>query len=276
MLHWHKGGLLLGKHLTGFGPLYANEASMQFCLQAANRRLGDVKMAQAYYTALSTEDLDGPWRDAAAQENWLANRSGPPPRAVAMCRYTQAKPYLDGLFNDQCWQGQTPIVLKDAIRDTAKDYPTEAMFAFDEKYLYMKLHCKHPAGLALPPAKERPRDADLRTFDRVSILLDLDRDYTTCFQLEVDQRGCVCEDCWGDKRWNPQWFVAIRGDDGTWDIEAAIPLHELTSDQISVGSAWALNVVRIIPGRGVQAMSAPAGVRPRPEGMGLMIFQREQ
>ena len=65
-------------------------------------------------------------------------------------------------------------------------------------------------------------------FDRVSILLDLDRDYSTCFRLEVDQRGCVCEDCWGDKRWNPKWFVAIRSEEDCWNIEAAVPLHELT------------------------------------------------
>ena len=60
--------------------------------------------------------------------------------------------------------------------------------------------------------KVRPRDADLRPYDRVSLLLDLDRDYATYFHLQVDQRGCVCEDCWGDRTWNPRWFVAVHSD----------------------------------------------------------------
>jgi hypothetical protein len=121
--------------------------------------------------------------------------------------------------------------------------------------------------------KVRQRDADLRPFDRVSILLDLDRDYSTFFRLEVDQRGCVCEDCWGDKSWNPKWYVAVRSSDTCWQIEAAIPLIELTGQPVPVNTAWAVNVVRVLPGRGVQAFSLPADVEPRPEGLGLMLFR---
>lgn len=165
------------------------------------------------------------------------------------------------------------MVLKDAIHETVAEYPTEAMLSYDDKNLYIALTCKHPVGKGVPPAKERPRDADLRDFDRVSILLNLDRNYSTFFRLEVDQRGCVCEDCWGDKHWNPQWFVAVRSEADAWHIEAAIPLLELTGDRVVRGLAWACNVVRILPGHGIQAWSTPAGVDPRPEGMGLMVFQ---
>ena len=123
--------------------------------------------------------------------------------------------------------------------------------------------------------KVRTRDADLAAHDRVSILLDLDRDYSTYFHLQVDQRGCVREDCWGDSTWNPSWFVAVKTTDESWTIEAAIPLAELTKDRVALNSAWAVNVVRILPGRGVQSWSLPADVDPRPEGMSLMIFQQE-
>ena len=41
---------------------------------------------------------------------------------------------------------------------------------------------------------------------------------------------------------------------------------------MTVGRAWACNVVRVLPGRGVQAYSLPADVQPRPEGMGLLMF----
>jgi photosystem II stability/assembly factor-like uncharacterized protein len=277
LLHFHKGSLLLAKRLAGFGPVYVNDPAIQFCLAASNRRLGDVKAAQAFYTGYCGDYGDGPWRECAAQELWFVNRVGLAPRPIAQCRFTDKKPYLDGKFDDACWQGQKPMVLKNAVHETAKEYPTEAMLSYDDKFLYIALRCQHPAGQGVPPAKERPRDADLRGFDRVSILLDLDRDYSTYFRLEVDQRGCVCEDCWGDRTWNPKWFVAIRSEDDCWQIEAAIPLHELTGERVSSKSTcWACNIVRILPGRGVQAWSTPAGVEPRPEGMGLMVFPQAE
>jgi photosystem II stability/assembly factor-like uncharacterized protein len=275
VLHWHQGSLALGKNLMAFGPLFAEDPSIQFCLQASRRRLNEHKAALDFYSDFCGKHPDGPWREVAAQELWFVNRVGLPPRQPAVCKFAAAKPFLDGKFDDECWQGVKPLALKNAVNDTAKEYPTEVMLSFDDKYLYVALKCKHPAGQGVPPAKERPRDADLRAFDRVSILLDLDRDYSTFFRLEVDQRGCVCEDCWGDKRWNPKWFVAIRSEEDCWNIEAAIPLHELTGERIVPRSAWAVNVVRTLPGRGVQAWSTPAGVEPRPEGMALLVFQHE-
>jgi photosystem II stability/assembly factor-like uncharacterized protein/TolA-binding protein len=272
---WHQGSVALAKRLGAFGAVIAHDPSIQFCVQASLRQLGDLKAAQQFYTNFCANYPDGPWRDVAAQELWFANRQGTPPRPVGMCRLSATKPYLDGNFDDACWQDLKPMVLKNALHETDKDYKTEAMFAYDEKFLYIALRCTHPKGQHVPPAKVRPRDADLRAFDRVSIVLDLDRDYSTFFRLEIDQRGCVSEDCWGDQRWNPQWFVAIKSDDESWNIEAAIPLSELTGDRIQRGAAWAINVVRILPGRGVQAWSTPAGVEPRPEGMGLLIFQQE-
>jgi hypothetical protein len=166
-------------------------------------------------------------------------------------------------------------VLKNAVGETTTEYPTEAWVAYDREYLYLALRCRHPEGRRVPPVKVRPRDADLRPYDRVSLLLDLDRDYSTYFHLEVDQRGCVCEDCWGDRTWDPRWFVAVHSDQTSWQIEAAIPLTELTGDVVTVNRAWAFNVVRVVPGRGVQAYSVPADVQPRPEGMGLLLFGKD-
>jgi hypothetical protein len=209
-------------------------------------------------------------------ELWVAERNGQPPRPVTACRQTATKPRLDGAFDDPCWQGVQPLVLRDAAEETAKEYPTEARFAYDREFLYIALRCKHPAGKRVEPVQKRQRDEDLRPYDRVSILLDLDRDYSTYYHLQVDQRGCVCEDCWGDRTWDPRWFVAVRSADDGWQIEAAIPLAELTGEPITHGTAWACNVVRVLPGRGVQGWSLPAGAEPRPEGMGLLFFVPER
>src|SRR5262249_34885448 len=150
-----------------------------------------------------------------------------------------------------------PLVLRDAGGNTAKEYRTEVRLAYDNEFLYLALTCKHPPDRHVPPVKVRPQDADLRQYDRVSLLLHLDRDYSNYFQLQVDQRGCVCEDCWGDRSWNPRWFVALKSEKDYWQVEAAIPLTELTGDAITVGRTWACNMVRTLPSRGVQAWSLP-------------------
>src|SRR5207249_4473977 len=210
-----------------------------------------------------------------AAELWLTHRSGQPAKPIALCRQTPTRPFLDGQFEDACWQGLKPLVLRNAVGDTVKDYPTQAWLAYDKDFLYLALRCRHPADRYVEPVKRRTRDADLGAYDRVSLLLDLDRDYSTCFHLQIDQRGCLREECWGDAGWNPRWFVAAKSDAEGWQIEAAIPMAELTGDTVTLGRAWACNVVRILPGRGVQAMSTPADVLPRPEGMGLLIFTQD-
>src|SRR5262249_55900860 len=174
------------------------------------------------------------------------------------------------------WQGLAALKLKNAVGDTLKDYPTEAWIAYDNDFLYVALRCKHPAECHVDPVTKRKHDEDLRRFDRVSLLLDLDRDYGTYYRLEIAQRGCLSEDGWGDKAWNPRWFVAVRSDATSGQVEAATPLAELTGEPITLNKTWACNVVRILPGRGVQAWSVPADVQPRPEGMGILMFGHKE
>jgi len=208
-------------------------------------------------------------------QSWLAGQSADVPRKLARCRLTDTRPYLDGNFDDPCWRGVKPLVLANAVGDTAKEYTTEALFAYDQEFLYLAVKCRHPHGRQVAAVKTRPRDADVSPYDRISLLLDLDRDYTTYYHLQIDQRGCVREDCWGELRWDPKWYVAVRSTADCWQVEAAIPLGELTAQRVPVNAAWAFNLVRVIPGEGVQSWSQPADVQPRPEGMSLLLFQQD-
>lgn len=272
---WYQTSLDLGKRLTGLGPAYANDPAIQFCLQAARRQLGDIDTARMWYAEFRTSHPEGPWSAAAAGELWLLNRSGLPPRSAAPCPRLTQRPYLDGNLNDACWQCLKPLMLRDAVGETATDNATEVWLAYDGDFLYLALNCRRSGGRQAEPVKVRSRDADLRSFDRVGLLLDLDRDYATTYHLQIDERGCAWEACWGDVGWDPRWFVAVKSDASGWRAEAAIPLLELTGENVSAGRAWAVNVVRVLPLRGVQAWSLPADVEPRPEGLGLLIFAPE-
>jgi photosystem II stability/assembly factor-like uncharacterized protein len=270
---WNKGAFELVKRLGGYGPAYGYHPQAHFCLQSSKRHQGELGASQEWMSKFRNFVPGGPWHEAARAEAWLANRTEAPPHKVGRARYTEVRPYLDGKFDDPCWQNLKPMKLDNAVGESAKDHVTEAMFAFDQEFLYIALTCTHPAGKQVDPVKPRQRDADLDAFDRVGILLDLDRDYSTAYHLEVDQRGCVRDSCWGDRTWNPRWFVAVHSDQTSWQIEAAIPLSELSSDRIAQHTAWAFNIVRTIPARGVQSWSQPADVAPCPEGMSVLLFE---
>jgi photosystem II stability/assembly factor-like uncharacterized protein len=294
---WFTGSLALEPRFSALGAMYADDPAMQLCWMSAHRQLGEPEQPKKWfsrYLSGTAVPLGGqtivrgadPWRDCAMAELWLLNRSfgTSPGKPLAYCPRVETKPVLDGKLDDPCWQDARPLVLATTAGDlettVAKDehgqlnsaYAAKAWFTFDREYLYIAVACTHPAGQRVPPVAKRTRDMDLRGFDRVSIMLDLDRDYQTYFHLQIDQRGCLAEDCWGDKKWDPQWFVAVASDDTGWTAEAAIPLRELTATPPNPGNTWAVNVTRIVPGKGVQAWSTPADATPRPEGMGLLQF----
>jgi photosystem II stability/assembly factor-like uncharacterized protein len=278
---WYEGALAIEPRLASFGPRTAEDPAVQFALNAARRQIGDVDHPKSWFRSFLMRQSAGgpqgsnPWRENAAAELWLLERNGPAPKPVTTCRQAKSKPFLDGELDDECWKGMTPLVLKDASGATIEQYETKAWLAYDAEYLYVALSCKHPPDRQVAPVDKRTRDADLRAFDRVSLMLDLDRDYQTYFQWQIDQRGAVAEDCWADRTWNPRWLVAHKSTSTGWTAELAIPLVEITGDAIPIGKAWCLNIVRMLPGRGVQAFSLPADVTPRPEGMGLVIFTAE-
>lgn len=276
---WYQGCLAVGERIAAFGPLYATDPALQFCMNSSRRNLGEFDKSKEWCSQFRNRQPDGPWKAAAAAELWLSNRTGPAPKPYILCRQTTERPHLDGQFDDACWLNLKPLVLRNAVGDTAKECTTEVRLAYDQEYLYLALRCTHPEDGFVERVKVRNRDADLRAFDRVSLMLDLDRDYSSYFHLHVDQRGCVRDECGlgadNDVTWNPRWFVAVHSEKTAWQVEAAIPLMELTGDKVSIGKAWACNVVRVLPNRGLQALSLPADVEPRPEGMGLLMFVNE-
>lgn len=309
---WYEGAVDLEARLAAHGELFARDVPTNLCLAAARRQLGRADESQRWLLRYITETTvpvgaptlvrgADPWRDCVMLESWLMNRGqATPPKPVAACRRSPARPYLDGKLNDSCWQEAIPMPLvtmagdlgvefgcKESIEKQFREKPgkpdpsalrealmdgSRAAFSFDDEHLYIAVVCRHPAGMKKEKLETRTRDMDMRAFDRVSILIDLDRDYQTYYQLQIDQRGAVAEDCWGDKSWNPKWFVAVNSEETGWTAEIAIPFTELTGDIVTPGKLWAVNVVRTVPGKGLQAWSGPAGVTPRPEGMGVMTF----
>ena len=98
-------------------------------------------------------------------------------------------------------------------------------------------------------------------------MIDVDRDFariTVWRSITAAGRRKLL----GGRHWNPSWFVAHGGAEGTWTAEAAIPLAELTGEAAGLQECWAVGVQRIVPGVGFQSWTTPATAEIMPEGFG--------
>jgi hypothetical protein len=211
---WSRYCLDLESRLVAFGPVHAKDPLVQACVAAA-------KVRGAVTTQAATPADRSEWACPAV-----------------------AKPTLDGKLTDACWATAVKVPLAGPA-----GYDTEARVAHDDQYLYVAVTCKHPAGKQVPKVEKRDRDADLRGHDRVEWQIDPDGAGAVPFRFAVDHRGCLAEDCWGAKDWNPTWYVAFDSTETGWTAEVAIPLVELTGSKVA-GQSWGMKFTRVIPAAG--------------------------
>jgi len=251
--------------------LFAQPA-VGFSLAAAQRR-PQSRQAERFYATQRSNAIDRAWRQCAQLEQWLTDLRGVPPKPVVRCRPTASRPHLDGKLDDPFWKEADAAALRSPVGDDSA-WPAAVRMAYDRQFLYVAIEARKAPGLRYEPASgPRHRDADLTSHDRVDLYLDLDRDYATYFHLAIDDRGCTREDCWGDATWDPAWFVATATSADGWTAEIAIPFDQLTSSIPEKDAAWALGVVRVVPGVGLQSFSTPAAIQVIPEGFGCLHFE---
>lgn len=253
-------------------PVLFAEPGLRFPLAVTYRNQGLSRQAERFYLALRHGQTDEAWVACAAGERWLADPKGRPPKPITHCRRAESKPRLDGSLDEPIWTQPEPAELHSALEDDT-DWHAVARFAYDDEFLYLAARCRRATGAKYEASSHpRPRDSDLSEHDRIDFCLDLDRDGVTYYRLSVDHRGWTSEECWGDRTWDPQWFVAAADDDEFWTVEAAIPLAELTGQLPASRSAWSVGVQRVVPGVGFQSWTKPAAIHIRPEGCGYLLF----
>jgi hypothetical protein len=263
----------LGKTLQRTHPLLFADPRMRFPLAVAHRKLGDRQQADQFFRWVSHTRPEDAWWACAFGERWIDQREGTPTKPVWTCARTAQRPYLDGHFEEAVWTSAQPIELKGSHPGEA-DWPASVMLAYDREFLYLAVRCRKAPEANYPPASQpRQRDADLAEHDRVSIFIDLDRDYVTFYELSIDHRGWPREECWGDSTWNPAWYVATHDDQASWNAEAAMAWTEISGHAPAPGSVWAAGAQRIVPGAGFQSWTQPADVDVMPEGFGYLVFE---
>jgi photosystem II stability/assembly factor-like uncharacterized protein/tetratricopeptide (TPR) repeat protein len=255
-------------------PDVAADPQVALARASLYRRLGRRVEMDRTLRRLTAQNPPNSWWLCGRGELYLLTGQGTPPKTVWRSKHSPTRPHLDGVTEDETWQTAAPLQLK-PTRYRSMGESARVWIAHDDEYLYLAAACEkaHEHDYPEPPAT-RKRDPELAEQDRVEILLDVDRDYTTYYRLTIDSRGCAADACGDDATWNPRWYIGRSQTEREWSIEAAIPLTELSTEPPASGDVWAVNVQRIVPGVGVQAASFPASVTVQPEGFGYLAFDR--
>lgn len=283
---WHARASELAKQLQASEPSLFQSPEIQFPLAAMRRSEGSTRAGDALIRNFVTHAINLETKQLAERELWASFATPESPKGLVLCYPTANRPHLDGLLSDPCWGDANELHL------TAEPSATEAagsnrnravgdgtdslvMFAYDAEHFYVALRVPRAKGTTLAPVQStgRQHDEDLSRYDRISVRLDLDRDYATWYEFQIDQRGCTAESCWEDRRWNPTWYVAAEIDQTDWRIEAAIPWSDLTPTPPHRGTICAVSILRTTPTVGLQSWNHPATARPQPASFGLLKFE---
>jgi photosystem II stability/assembly factor-like uncharacterized protein len=255
----------VAQHIAQTRPLLYSEPMVRVPWAMAQRKRGESEAADRYLESLTVRAVGEVWQQCGVAERWIADTTKPAPsKQRVICRFTGTKPKLDGKLDEEMWKAPG-FALGVSISENQSAAST-VVFANDENYLYVAVKCaKDPKLSYATDGRARTYDADLTGQDRVRLLLDVDRDYTTYFDLAVDHRGWTNDACWQNKSWNPKWFVAAGSDAGQWTCEAAIAWSELTANPPKIGEAWAISGERL----GSEANSKVVG----PNDFCLLLFK---
>ncbi len=253
----------LAKRASLTHPVLYSDPVLRFPWAAHLRARGAPREAMAFYNMLSKRQREDGWAKCAAAELWLASPNGNCPKPLWRCKQARTKPRLDGVLDDDIWKTAQRVLLKSDFYDDDA-WPADAALAFDDKFLYLAVSCRRAeqADYSQAPARSRKYDADLANADRIRLRIDIDRDFTSFYELTIDYRGRTADRCFGDKTWNPRWYVAVHHNGlRRWTVEAAIPFSELTAERPLPGDVWAVNLDRAVPKVGWQAWTRPLAPR---------------
>ena len=306
--YWRRQAIQMGQVIRQRLPEVYPAPAVTWPLASAIRREGHARISENLYRKHVSVDPSDQAGQLAAAELWVTQPVDEMPSQLGYCTWATVRPHLDGVLGDECWAeareillspGKSPSQQSNAapIIENKASYPS-VMLSHDDQFLYIAATLprsinqrnKFPLPLVrargaqdqltspeayTPPAVQfegRTHDADLSGFDRLKISLDTDRDYSTAYEIEIDERGLVRESCWEDSTWNPEMWLHVDSEPARWRIELAIPFNVLGPNAPKRQSAWAVSIVRSIPAMGWQAWPRSA-VDGHTESKGLVLFR---
>lgn len=146
------------------------------------------------------------------------------PINVYPCPKADTTPVLDGQLDDAIWQ-QAPLVsgFTDFGKDTLVPVQTSFRLLWDEKYLYLGVHCDEPQVDKLSPIKYAHDEHAVFGNETIEFFVDPNHTHDVYHQLAFNVAGSLYD---GEREaivWNSDAIVkAFIGKD-FWSLEVAVP-----------------------------------------------------
>ena len=242
--------------------------------QAANARLqGNMNEARRL---LSTAGKgDSLFATLAHSELSAAFGAGSELIPILNVKRTSQRPVLDARLDERLWADAQEYHLRTAdSREPLAD--CLIMMAWDSEFIYIGGRAAYSTAERTMPDRSmaRTHDTDHGTRDRVQLRFDPDRDFTTAAEFIVNDHGQTSERLWKARNWNPRWFVADAADSQSWRFEAAIPVSAMQPRELTPGTMWAIQLQRLVPGKGIQFLAAEDSQPEKAQGHGFVRFIR--
>lgn len=173
-----------------------------------------------------------------------------PLRVYNTIRLSTAKPVIDGVLDDDCWQtGEWSGDFTQWIPNegAAPSQDTRLKILYDDKNLYVALR-----GYDTEPSRisRKAGRRDELTGDVMGITFDSYHDHRTGFEFSVTAAGqkvdlILTNPMNADFNWNAVWYVKTGLEDSAWVAEYEIPLSQLRYSQ-EEEQVWGMHVWRWI------------------------------
>ena len=153
-------------------------------------------------------------------------------------------PKIDGVLNDPEWKKCK--VITGFLLEHANDLPffaTEARLAYDNKNLYIAIHC-HDDNIKKLRMKSRKHDGGVYNDDSIELFIDANLDKTTYFQYAINAAGLIYDSRNKDKSWSGPMTSKIGREENAWTLELSIPWETLKILSPVKGSKIGLNIIR--------------------------------
>ena len=224
-----RGSLELVKRLGGYRPDLRLRSARAVLPAIGQRQLGEAEHRHEWYGQVSqATSRRGPWHDAAQRRAVADRRSQPPPRKSPAAALHRSGPTSTASSTTRAGRPQADDP-RQRRRRPAEDYATETMFAYDQEFLYIALQVQasrrqHVAPGEAAAARRRRRCASIASASCSTSTAITRRTIT----WKIDQRGCVREAAGATAAGTRAGSWPCTARRRCWQIEAAIPLGELT------------------------------------------------
>ncbi len=159
---------------------------------------------------------------------------------------TSKPPVIDGKLSDPTWESKPDIErLVPMKADGYAVVDTETWLRYDERFLYVGVHCEEPL-LGDVRSEVEEKDGEVWLDDSIEVIFDTNLDKKTYVRFAVNSQGVYYDGRLKNADWNSNAKIATHVGEEDWSVEMAIPLKDLGVKSGEVAT-WGFQMARNRP-----------------------------